>query len=175
MPDRGHGSHDRKSEAVTSDALNDADRDALRRLGRRNMVRSLPILVPAAAFWWLGDHWLRRRGVDRNLAWFGTLLAVIATLSILARLGVIDASGQAAASPRLRRLMDMRAEQLRRRLRWPLIVGLGLMLASNLLLLVAAPGETAFGGWDVVLVLLALDPGMGLPCPGRGGVTTPAS
>ena len=140
-----------------SDVSNEADHDALRRTRRRNMLRALPLLLAVIALWRLGDHWLRRNGVDGNLAWFGSMFAVLAVVWLLERLGVINRNHR-PTEPRLRVLMEARAERLHHRLRWLFIVVFGVALALDGLHLVVGPGRSgpspAFGGWSLLVLML---------------------
>ncbi len=139
-----------------SEPVEAAERQLLRSIGRRNMLKGLLVGTPTIALWWLLSHWLMRRyGVEAHLANFGTLLLVVSCLVVLSRWLGPGQARDPRETPRLRWLMKERSDRMTSRMRrfWIVCITLAVLLWVPGMLFDHDDHDLT-SGWTVVLILM---------------------
>ena len=134
-----------------------AERQLLRSIRRRSLVKGLVGAIPVVALWWLLSHWIARRyGIEAHLANLGTLLLVTSCLGVLLRWLGLDQLRDPRETPRLRWLLKERSDRITSRARrfWIGSMSLAVLLGAPIMLLDQGGSSDLTDGCMVVLILM---------------------
>ena len=125
----------------------------LRSIGRRRMACGLAIMVPMLVAWWLLSRWIAQRwGLQPDLVRFAALLAFSVLGFLSPRWPGSRLTRDARETPRLRWLMQERADRHMALSRMFLVLGLGgLLLVQCVTLLLPIHADTAFSSSDGIV------------------------
>ena len=122
----------------------------LRSIRQRRMARGLAVIVPVLVAWWVLSRWIAQRwGLQPDLVRFAILLAFSVLGFLAPRWPGRGLTHDARETPRLRWLMQERADRHVALSRMFLVLGLGgLLLVQCVTLLLPLHADTAFSSSD---------------------------